>query len=254
MAERRFVLGSLAQLRATQVHSACGQEANTTGFSRRTTAILPHDPYRGPVATSSQSPDVASAWLEVSDRQSATGQVDPHDGADLPGQVETRWAEPNAVNGQETTKGRPSPDREPPVQDSVVRRGPKGFLTSRGTFALILVATSAACVTGFVVSSAAVIPAMAGWSLAVASLLAATVIRERDRLMAIWMPPLVMALVVAVLGQITLLGASPTIAREVSMFFAAMASSAPAQVVAVGGAFLILRWRFPKKRGDPQAG
>lgn len=97
-------------------------------------------------------------------------------------------------------------------------------------------------------TSAAVIPAIAGWSLAISSLAAATVIRERDKLMAVWIPPLVMALVIAVLGQITLLGTSPTIAREISMFLAAMASAAPAQVVAVGGAFLILRWRFPKNR------
>lgn len=97
-------------------------------------------------------------------------------------------------------------------------------------------------------TSAAVIPAITGWFLALSSFAVAAVIRERDKLMAVWLPPLVMALVIAVLGQITLLGSSPTIARELSMFFAAMASAAPAQVIAVGGAFLIVKWRFPKNR------
>lgn len=153
----------------------------------------------------------------------------------------------HADSGSEQHATERATDQELPAQPSAHHRGPRGFLTSRGAFVMILIVTSAACVIGFVVTSAAVIPAIAGWSLALSSLLAAAFIRERDKLMAVWNPPLVMALVVGVLGQVTLLGTAPTLARELSMFLAAMASAAPAQVIAVLGSFLIVRWRFPKK-------
>ena len=199
------------------------------------------------MAVSSHLPDVASGRLKNSDDQIAASHNDLPSDAHRLGGSNTQLAATTQSEAEAETDGVES-GQDGPTSKPASRRGPRGFLTSRGAFIVILVATSAACVAGFLISSAAVIPAVAGWFLAISSLAAATVIREKDKLMAIWLPPMVMALVIAVLGQITLLGTSPTIAREVSMFLAAMASAAPAQVVAVTGAFLIVRWRYPKAR------
>ena len=204
------------------------------------------------MASSSHSPDVASGWRKTPDDQIATAHSDQPHGAHRLRHTKNQKVAQDPVFQPETPTDRHPTTQDASVRTSARRRGPKGFLTGRGAVAMSLFATSAACVTGFLMTSAAIIPAMAGWFLALSSLAVATVIRERDKLIAVWQAPLVMALVIAVLGQITLLGTSPTMAREVSMFFAAMASAAPAQVAAVGGAFLVVRWRFPRQRSHPR--
>lgn len=205
------------------------------------------------MATSSHSPDVAPEWLGLSDEQATTThRYQPH-AARRPGHAETLTGAPGAGLHPDGPAVGHSHYQQVTPQTSATSRGPRGFLTSRGAFVVVLVVTSVACVVGFLMTSAAVIPASAGWALAISSLAAAVVIREQDKLMAVWQPPLVMALVVVVLGQITLLGTSLSLARELSMFFAAMASAAPAQVVAVVGAFLIVRWRFQVPPENPQS-
>lgn len=210
--------------------------------SRRTGA------YRGPVATSSSSTGVAFGWRRAFDDQIATTPNDRPEGAPQPQDSETSVTTDNLAFQTEQATDSHVPIQERSDQTSAQQRGPRGGLTSRGAFVMILTVTSAACVAGFLMTSAAVIPAIAGWGLALSAIAAATLIREPDKLMAVWLPPLVMALVIGVLGQVTLLGSSPTLARELSMFLAAMASAAPAQVVAVLGTFIIVRWRFPKGR------
>jgi hypothetical protein len=143
----------------------------------------------------------------------------------------------------------PDPGRE---AETVDRRKPQkrgdGRLTGSAAFFLILVVTALSCSVGFLLSGATFIPIQASWGLVVASLLAALLVREQDKAVALWSPPLAMGVAIAALGQVTLLGTTPTATLETSMFLTAMASSAPFQLAAVVGSFVVLRWRFSKRR------
>ncbi len=133
------------------------------------------------------------------------------------------------------------------------RRGGRERLSGGGAFLLILFVTTLACIGGFLATGATYIPPATAWGLLGGALIAAFLVRKSGRATVIWSPPVAMAIVVLGLGQITLLGATPTVARELSMFLSAMSSSAPLQLGAIVAAFVILKWRFPKQRKSPVA-
>lgn len=113
-------------------------------------------------------------------------------------------------------------------------------LTLRGAFLLILLSTSVACVIGFFISGTTSIPSQAGWGLVAGTIAAALLVPERLSLTIVWLPPLVAVATVGILGQITLLGSTFTLTRELAMVAAGLTALAPAQVLSVGGAALIL--------------
>jgi len=123
-------------------------------------------------------------------------------------------------------------------------------LNGRGVLLFVLFATMVSGAIGLVVSGATVFPPLAGWGMLLSTVLGAAVVRRPDRLVALWCGPVVLAITVAVLGQITLLGATPTLVREFSMFWAAMSSAAPLQLLAVALAALVTRWRFSGSTPD----
>ena len=63
---------------------------------------------------------------------------------------------------------------------------------------------------------------------------------------AVWSPPLVMLVVVLVLGQVTVMGATPTVARELAMIATNLAGTAPWQAFSVlaAGAVILIRHRL----------
>ncbi|MDA9913048.1 hypothetical protein N9D66_01150 [Candidatus Nanopelagicales bacterium] len=139
-----------------------------------------------------------------------------------------------------------------PTPTPTERFQPALKLNGRGVFLFVLVVTLVSGAIGLVVSGATVFPPLASWGMLLATVLAAVVVRKPDRLVALWCGPVVLAITVALLGQITLLGATPTLVREFSMFWAAMSSAAPLQLLAVALAALITRWRFRETAVDPR--
>ena len=121
-------------------------------------------------------------------------------------------------------------------------------LTLRGAFLVMLMSSSVACVIGFFSSGTTSIPAQTGWGLVIGTLVAALLVPARLSLTVVWLPPLVAATTVVLLGQITLLGSSLTFARELAMVAAGLTSLAPAQLLSVGVAALVLVYRRLRAR------
>jgi len=96
------------------------------------------------------------------------------------------------------------------------------------------------CLIGFITSGVIAIPALAGWGLIVGSVAAAIKSPPRLGWAPVWLPPLAMLALIAVLGQVTLLGAMPTLAREVAMIAANLTTTAPAQLISVALAAAIV--------------
>ncbi len=116
-------------------------------------------------------------------------------------------------------------------------------LKARGVFVIESAFAAVGCVIGFIVSGTTSIPTLAGWGLVIGSVVAALLSPPRLGWTAAWMPPLAITAVIAVLGQLTLLGAMPTFAREVALVAANLTSLAPAQLSSVAAAALILYLR-----------
>ncbi len=121
-------------------------------------------------------------------------------------------------------------------------------LTLRGAFLVMLSFSSAACVIGFFSSGTTSIPSQTGWGLVIGTLVAALLVPARLSKTVVWLPPLVAATTVVLLGQITLLGSSLTFARELAMVAAGLTSLAPAQLLSVGVAALVLVYRRLRAR------
>lgn len=123
-------------------------------------------------------------------------------------------------------------------------------LTGRGTFLFMAVPALLGCLIGFVLQGATSVPPAAGYGLVLGSLVAAFKTSPRLGLFPIWLPPVAMAAVIALAGQLTLIGARPTLAREATMIMANLAATAPAQVaaMAVVAVVLIVRRRSARNR------
>jgi hypothetical protein len=122
-------------------------------------------------------------------------------------------------------------DNQPRTVIPAVATGPG--LTGRGAFLFMAVPALIGCLIGFVVQGATTIPSLAGYGLIAGSLVAALRVAPRLNWFPVWLPPLAMLAVLAVAGQITLIGARPTVARELSMIMVNLAATAPAQIVAM---------------------
>lgn len=118
-------------------------------------------------------------------------------------------------------------------------------ITGRGVVLLMVAPTVVLCLIGFLVSGATSIPPLAGLGLILGSVAAALVAPARWGWFPAAFPPLVMMGVILVLGQITLIGSRPTIAREFAMVVSQLTATAPAQVASVllMAALLYLRRR-----------
>jgi hypothetical protein len=108
------------------------------------------------------------------------------------------------------------------------------------------------CAFGFVISGTSAIPILAGWGLLIGAVLSALASPAKLGWTAAWMPPLAAAAVITVMGQVTLLGSAPTLAREVGMVAAGLTAVAPAQLLSVLLATLIL-WRRGRRPGATAA-
>ena len=164
-------------------------------------------------------------------------QADPQTVVDL--------TDPNASEQNASITQLPvTTDESPAIGRPEVRpkTSPTG-LTLRGAFLVMLLSSSVACVIGFFSSGTTSIPSQTGWGLVIGTLLAALLVPARLSLTVVWLPPLVAATTVVLLGQITLLGSSLTFARELAMVAAGLTSLAPAQLVSVGVAALVLIYR-----------
>ncbi|MCB0918676.1 MAG: hypothetical protein KDC39_08925 [Actinobacteria bacterium] len=122
-------------------------------------------------------------------------------------------------------------------------------LTTRGTILVIMVPLLVVGVFGLF-QQATILPGSLGLTLIISSAVAAWLARPSARWVAVVCPPLVLALVVIVLGQVTLLGSGYSPTRELAMFATAMVSYAPAQLLAVGAAGLIF---YLKQRREAAA-
>ena len=108
-----------------------------------------------------------------------------------------------------------------------------GGMTARGAFLLLVICCAIGCGIGFLTSGTTSIPSQAGWGLVLGTVATALLSPPKLGWTVAWLPPLAAATVVAVLGQITLLGSTPTVAREIAMIAAGLTTLAPAQIVSV---------------------
>ena len=169
-------------------------------------------------------------------------QADPQTVVDL--------TDPNASEQNASITQLPvTTDESPAIGRPEVRpkTSPTG-LTLRGAFLVMLLSSSVACVIGFFSSGTTSIPSQTGWGLVIGTLVAALLVPARLGLTVVWLPPLVAATTVVLLGQITLLGSSLTFARELAMVAAGLTSLAPAQLLSVGVAALVLAYRRLRAR------
>jgi hypothetical protein len=113
-------------------------------------------------------------------------------------------------------------------------------LQTRGVFVILTAFASAGCLLGFIVSGTSSLPSAAGWGLVLGSWLSALLSPARLGWTAAWMPPLAITAVILVFGQATFIGAMPTIARELAMVASNLTALAPAQLISVVGAAIIL--------------
>jgi hypothetical protein len=125
-----------------------------------------------------------------------------------------------------------------PVRSTGLREAPG--LKTRGVFVIMTAFSAFGCLVGFIASGTAAIPSAAGWGLLIGSIIAAVLSPRRLGWTAMWMPPLAVAAVIAVMGQVTLLGSMPTVARELAMMAAGLTAVAPAQLASVVAAAVIL--------------
>lgn len=118
-------------------------------------------------------------------------------------------------------------------------------LTGTGSFLVMLIPALIGCVIGFLLTGATSIPPLAGYGLILGSVVAGLRVAPRLGWFPVCLPPLVMLVVVATAGQVTLIGSRPTIAREATMIMANLAATAPAQMasVAVIAVFVFVRRR-----------
>jgi hypothetical protein len=115
-----------------------------------------------------------------------------------------------------------------------------GGITARGAFLLIAICCAIGCGVGFLTGSTTSIPSQAGWGLVIGTVIAALLSPPKLGWTVAWLPPLAAATVVALLGQVTLLGSTPTLAREIAMIAAGLTTLAPAQVLSVTIAIVLL--------------
>ena len=169
-------------------------------------------------------------------------QADPQTVVDL--------TDPNASEQNASITQLPvTTDESPAIGRPKVRpkTSPTG-LTLRGAFLVMLLSSSVACVIGFFSSGTTSIPSQTGWGLVIGTLVAALLVPARLSMTVVWLPPLVATATVVLLGQITLLGSSLTFARELAMVAAGLTSLAPAQLLSVGVAALVLAYRRLRAR------
>jgi hypothetical protein len=208
---------------------------------------------------SGPDPQAAGTRPDPSADTTVSGSVDSP--ADTPEQSAADKAAPatagagaGAANDQEPNAGPAGSSAQAPAlsdatasvaagaSPSVAVGGAPG-LKARGVFVIESAFAAVGCVIGFIVSGTTSIPTLAGWGLVIGSVVAALLSPPRLGWTAAWMPPLAITAVIAVLGQLTLLGAMPTFAREVALVAANLTSLAPAQLSSVAAAALILYLR-----------
>ncbi len=182
---------------------------------------------------------------EISDRP-LPEVVGPPPAISSPTQAESAPA-PTTTPGTESETVVVITDNQPrTVIPAAAATGPG--LTSRGAFLFMAAPALIGCLIGFVVQGATAIPAMAGYGLIVGSLVAALRVAPRLNWFPVWLPPLAMLTVIAVAGQITLIGARPTLAREVSMIMVNLAATAPAQIIAMAVVAAVIGLRRRRTR------
>lgn len=103
----------------------------------------------------------------------------------------------------------------------------------RGALVLVMAFGATACLLGFVLSGTGAVPRLTGLGLVLGAIVASLRVSRENAWVSVWAAPPAMALIAATLGQITLLGSAPTIAREVAMMLTALTATAPAQLLAV---------------------
>lgn len=141
----------------------------------------------------------------------------------------------------------PPADSEPPrpldpVQPPLQARATPG-ITARGVFVVMAVPAAVGTAIGFLLSGAGAISPLAGWGLLLGSVFAGLKASPRLGWFPAFLPPLAMLTVVAVLGQVTLVGSWPSLIREVAMVLAGLTATAPAQLGSVTAVTVILYWR-----------
>ncbi len=131
-------------------------------------------------------------------------------------------------------------DSQSPATSASAPPAKRGGMTARGAFLLMAICCAIGCGIGFLAGGTTSIPSQAGWGLVVGTVIAALLSPPKLGWTVAWLPPLVAATVVALLGQITLLGSTPTLAREIAMIAAGLTTLAPAQVLSVALAIALL--------------
>lgn len=116
-------------------------------------------------------------------------------------------------------------------------------ITARGAFVCMAATSAVGCVVGFFVSGAGAISPLAGWGLLLGSVFAGLKASPKLGWLPAFLPPLAMLAVVAILGQLTLIGSRPSLIREAAMVLAGLTATAPAQLASVAAVTGILYWR-----------
>lgn len=126
-------------------------------------------------------------------------------------------------------------------------------ITARGAFVVMAVPAAIGCVLGFLLSGAVGIPTLAGWGLLLGSLVAAWKASPRLGWFTAFLPPLAMLSVVAVLGQVAIIGSRPTVVRELALVVAGLAATAPAQLASVAAVAGLIAWRRRRGGSGPRS-
>lgn len=207
-----------------------------------------------------RAPEGEAPWWESADHlpelKSAPPQINQEPAPatiDLTDNTTAVQEQPDAIDNENTpadvaAAAESQPTGEP-VSDRPDRRPvSRGGVTARGAFLVIVICCAVGCGIGFLTAGTTSIPSQAGWGLVVGSVIAALLSPPKLGWTVVWLPPLAAATVVALLGQVTLLGATPTVAREIAMIAAGLTTLAPAQVLSVvlAAALLLLRHKLTK--------
>ncbi|MCH9720017.1 MAG: hypothetical protein K0U60_09135 [Actinomycetia bacterium] len=207
-----------------------------------------------------RAPEGEAPWWESADHlpelKSVPPQVDQEPTPatiDLTDSTTATQAQPDAIDNENATAeveaaAEPKQMGEPLSDRPDRRPASGGGVTARGAFLVIVVCCAVGCGIGFLTTGTTSIPSQAGWGLVVGSVIAALLSPPKLGWAVVWLPPLAAATVVALLGQVTLLGAAPTLAREIAMIAAGLTTLAPAQVlsVALAAVLLLLRRKLTK--------